>query len=230
MSDPANRSHEINETDLIPADQPRQRSARNDPVMRDGDGSHGSPAMEDEPDMTTTDNDVGDTAARAASEEAGVLNAVPGKADGGHADPMLEAGPDPDVDTAADLPPRQVQASSDPSAGADDGLPRGSANRPDFGSADQHRHGSASTQPSPRDGGLPMADYKQLTVPQIMQRIEEMSHEERRAVQRYEESHRRRKTLLVRLERLLRAARHDARTRPDGGANESAHDRSMHNT
>jgi hypothetical protein len=59
-----------------------------------------------------------------------------------------------------------------------------------------------------------------------MQRIETMSAEERRAVQRYEESHRRRKTLLVRLERLLRAARHDARTRPDG-ANESAHDRSM---
>jgi hypothetical protein len=227
MSNPANRVHEINETDLIPTDQPRQRSARNDPVMRDGDNSHGSPAMEDGPTMTTTDNDVGDTAAVAASEEAGVLNAVPGKADGGHADPTLEAGPDPDVGTAADVPSRQVQASSDPTAGADDGLPRGSANRPDFGSADRHRHSSASGEPNARDGGLPMDDYKQLTVPQIMQRIEAMSHEERRAVQRYEESHRRRKTLLVRLERLLRAARHDARTRPDG-ANEPSHGRSMH--
>jgi hypothetical protein len=227
MSDPANRVHEINETDLTPTDQPRQRSARNDPVMRDGDNSHGSPAMEDEPQMTTTDNDVGDTAARTASEEAGVLNAVPGKADGGHAEPTLEAGPDDEAETAAAVPQRQVQASSGPSAGADDGLPRGSANRPDFGSADQHRRVSSGYEAHARGGDLPMEDYKRLTVPQIMQRIEQMNPEQMRAVQRYEESHRRRKTLLVRLERLLRSAKHDARTRPDG-ANESAHGRSMH--
>ena len=38
---------------------PRQRSAVNDPAMRDGDSSHGTPdwTAEDEP---TTDNDVGD--------------------------------------------------------------------------------------------------------------------------------------------------------------------------
>jgi hypothetical protein len=188
--------------------------------------------MEDEPQMMTTDNDVGDTAARTASEEAGVLNAVPGKADGGHADPTLDAEPDQEVrelETAADVPQRQVQASSAPSAGADDGLPRGSANRPDFGSADQHRRVSSGYEAHARGGDVPMEDYKRLTVPQIMQRIEQMNPEQMRAVQRYEESHRRRKTLLVRLERLLRAAKHDARTRRDG-ANESAHGRSMHNT
>ena|SRR5947209_15847883 len=37
----------------------RQRSARNDPAMRDGDGSHGSPGWDAEDDLTT-DNDVGD--------------------------------------------------------------------------------------------------------------------------------------------------------------------------
>ena len=227
MSDPANRVHEINESDLTPTDQPRQRSARNDPDMRDGDSSHGSPGTEDDPEGTTTDNDVGDTAA-AASEEAGVLNAVPGKADGGHADPTLEAAPDPNVGTAADVPDRQVQAGMDANAGADDGMRRGGPERArEFESADRHRRSSAAADAQARGGEPPIEDYKRLTVPQIMERIETMSPEQRRAVQRYEESHRRRKTLLVRLERLLRASRHDARARPDA-ANESAHGRSMH--
>src|SRR5437763_12529777 len=109
--------------------------------------------MVDERGMLTTDNDVGDTAAGAASEEAGVLNAVPGKADGGHAEPTLEAAPDAEVDTAADVPQRQVQAGMNPSAGADDGLPRGGADRPDFGSADQHRRASSGAETHARDGG-----------------------------------------------------------------------------
>ena len=37
----------------------RQRSARNDPAMRDGNSSHGSPDYDAEDDKTT-DNDVGD--------------------------------------------------------------------------------------------------------------------------------------------------------------------------
>lgn len=45
---------------------PRQRSARNDPAMRDGDSAHGSPyeAAGDEESLDS-DSDVGDTAAAA---------------------------------------------------------------------------------------------------------------------------------------------------------------------
>ena len=54
---------EIDETDLDPAEfHPvhRQRSARTDASMRDGNSSHGNPA-EDPEDLFTIDNDIGDT-------------------------------------------------------------------------------------------------------------------------------------------------------------------------
>lgn len=216
MSNPEHRVHEIDETDLTATDHPRQRSARTDPDMRDGDSSHGSPGMNDESEPTT-DNDVGDTT---ASEEAGVLNAVPGQADGGHADPTLEADPEREI---VDEPVGQAQAGMNANTGADDGFPRRTW-EPE--SADDHRRETAAADPYNRGGDLPLEDYKRLTVPQILERVDTMSPEEMRAVQRYEESHRRRKTLLVRLERRLRAARHDARTRPDAGS-ESAHGRTM---
>jgi hypothetical protein len=51
---------------------------------------------------------------------------------------------------------------------------------------------------------LPIADYHSLTIPEIIQRIPTLSSEELREIQEYERSHRRRKTLLVRIERQLR--------------------------
>jgi hypothetical protein len=45
----------------LPTPMPsRQRSSRNDPSMRDGDGSHGNP-YEMEGSEVDTDNDIGDT-------------------------------------------------------------------------------------------------------------------------------------------------------------------------
>ena len=56
------------------------------------------------------------------------------------------------------------------------------------------------------DRPFPIRDYQRLTIPQIVDRIPTLSSEELREVQEYERSHRRRKTLLVRLERQIRSS------------------------
>jgi len=53
-------------------------------------------------------------------------------------------------------------------------------------------------------GGLPIAGYPNLTVPEIIRHAGRMSLDELREVKAYEKSHRRRKTLLTKLERMLR--------------------------
>ena len=57
-----------------------------------------------------------------------------------------------------------------------------------------------------RDRQFPIRDYERLTIPQIVDRIPTLSPDELREVQEYERSHRRRKTLLVRLERQIRSS------------------------
>lgn len=52
---------------------------------------------------------------------------------------------------------------------------------------------------------LPIENYKNLTIPEIVERIPSLSPDELREIQDYERTHRRRKTLLVRLERHLRS-------------------------
>jgi hypothetical protein len=53
---------------------------------------------------------------------------------------------------------------------------------------------------------LPIRGYENLTIPEIVRRIPTLSNDQLREIQDYERSHRRRKTLLVRLERQLRNA------------------------
>jgi hypothetical protein len=53
---------------------------------------------------------------------------------------------------------------------------------------------------------LPIRDYQNLTIPEIVGRIPSLSADELREIQDYEWAHRRRKTLLVRIERHLRNA------------------------
>ena len=55
-----------------------------------------------------------------------------------------------------------------------------------------------------RDREPPIEGYPDLTFPQILDRLSKMSEDEAREVRDWEKSHRRRKTLLVRLERRLR--------------------------
>jgi len=66
----------------------------------------------------------------------------------------------------------------------------------------------ATSADAGRTGGgeLPIADYSNLTIPEIMERIATLSGDELREIQEFERSHRRRKTLLVRIERQLRNA------------------------
>ena len=53
------------------------------------------------------------------------------------------------------------------------------------------------------DRSLPIPDYPDLTVPQVIDRLGDLSDEEVRAVREYERTHRHRKTLLDRLDRHL---------------------------
>lgn len=54
------------------------------------------------------------------------------------------------------------------------------------------------------DRPLTAEDYRRMTVPQILDAISRMTTDEIREVRRLEDGGRKRKTLLVRLERLLR--------------------------
>ena len=84
---------EIDATDLTPSELPhlqRQRSARTDASMRDGNSSHGNPD-EDPEDLFSIDNDIGDT----TNEERGTaefLDMIPDRhgADGKEWDAELE--------------------------------------------------------------------------------------------------------------------------------------------
>jgi hypothetical protein len=128
----------------------RQRSARTDPSMRDGDSGHGNPyeyaPVDDEP---TTDNDVGDEVDEGDDE----LLASVGAADGTPAVP-------------ADL----------------------------------------TTRPPPPtvSDALPIPGYPNLSVPEIIGRFGTMSREQLERVVEYESRHRKRKTLLTKLTRVLR--------------------------
>jgi hypothetical protein len=185
MSDDEQRQEvEINESDLEEsAPAVRQRSARNDPGMRDGDNSHGNPTPEDwaENAAEDSDTDVGDATPSLASEEFGVLDSIPANDEG----------------SALDFEDAAVTGERD--------RPE---SRPASRSVDRHsmpesRRSRPESPPAP-DRDLPLENYPSLTIPQIFEKIPTLSNEEVRAIRDYEKSHRRRKTLLVKLERHLR--------------------------
>lgn len=55
------------------------------------------------------------------------------------------------------------------------------------------------------DRGLPIADYQQLTIPQITERLDGLTAAQLRKIRDYEASHRQRKGMLAVLERRLRS-------------------------
>lgn len=164
----------------------RQRSARTDPAMRDGDSGRGNP-YETEPAefefSFDTDSDVGD--------------AVP-DADPAATVPLDDEEPEARDAGAVTLPASEaaVIPTAEATTEGDD---------VEFETDDEVTP-EARDEPAARreDADLPIPGYRQLTVPEIIARIYEMPVEQARAVQRYEGSHRRRKTLLVKLERYLR--------------------------
>jgi len=74
--------------------------------------------------------------------------------------------------------------------------------RGQFGAARADREQNSGREGQDKD--LPIQGYRQLTIPEIVSRIPSLSSEELREIRAYERAHRRRKTLLVRLERRLR--------------------------
>lgn len=176
-----------------------QRSARNNEEMRDGDNSHGSPGFEtgDEGGYDS-DRDVGDTSPvpdELEEEEAGVLESVPANQD----DRPLDADP-------------PALAGLDATAGADEVIDRRGTAATGSGEEDEFAAtvGANNSADAPVEaGGLtvngdrPIESYERLTVRQIVARLNEMPEASIRRVRDYELSHRRRKTLLVHLERRL---------------------------
>ncbi len=122
-------SHRVEEpeTDMpqdLSDEMNRQHSARNDPAMRDGNSGHGNP-YEYPPDEESSDRDVGDTGEEpdVATEEAGVLDAVPANQAGRQpdADPPVHAGmaATREVDDLIDA--RGTAESPDTGRGTEDG-------------------------------------------------------------------------------------------------------------
>ena len=56
------------------------------------------------------------------------------------------------------------------------------------------------------DRGLPIADYEQLTVPEIARQLDDLDRKELRGIRRYEEHHKARKGVLDAVDRKLEAA------------------------
>jgi hypothetical protein len=208
-------------TDLV-GDRPEgttgyshQRSARNNEDMRDGDGSHGSPEYEAGTVGYDTDRDVGDAAPvpdELEEEEAGVLESVPANQDDRplDADPPAHAGLDATsaVDEAIDVHGTVTTGSGTDPSSEDELAATVGADNP---AAAPVEAGGLTVGGEPPD--LPIDGYNRLTVRQIIARLNGMTEADVRRVRTHELAHRRRKTLLVYLERRLQ--RDDAGRRPD---------------
>jgi hypothetical protein len=208
----------------VPADHdglaPRQRGSRTDPSMRDGDSSHGNP-YEMEGSDVTTDNDTGDMGDEPvrAGFDGGAAEGTPadlrGDADtdaddftlrGGSRDLHIgggdEADEDLDDEAMTDTPPAVTDPLPHPNvdAGAD-----GST----VGRNEPPRR--AGAPPAARDEDtaevdLPIARYSDLTVKEVGEKAAALAPDDLRRVRAFEARHRNRKTLLARLDRLIKSA------------------------
>lgn len=167
----------------------RQRSARTDPAMRDGDSGHGNPG-ESAGDLfaVDSDTDVGDTEEfeRVTDEE-----------------PELSG-----VNKEAMREFRELQDEvADNDRYSDDAAVDAtilSQEREAIG--DRKEDGDGVTQPTTEEAseaGLPLTDYDGLTVKDILERVRDMGPTDVSAVLEYEKANRNRKTLVTGLERQL---------------------------
>jgi hypothetical protein len=63
------------------------------------------------------------------------------------------------------------------------------------------------TEPGPE---MPIAEYEKLTIPEVLEQVNGLSKDELSEVAAYERAHRNRKTLLAKLDRMLKAPDHAA--------------------
>lgn len=151
---------------------PRQRSARNDAAMRDGDGSHGNPyeTAGDEYALDS-DNDVGDTTrADTSITESMIDNVLDGKTGR----------------QTLSLDPEAFDRMADQHSG------------PDIEAEDDEEQYVADAA----DAGLPIASYEDLSIADIAEQASGLSRAELQMVLDHERSHRNRGTLIARLEKL----------------------------
>jgi hypothetical protein len=167
----------------------RQHSARTDPSMRDGDSGRGNPYEYDPGDAEPgTDADVGD---ERDAEHSGY---------GGHSGGAVGGTPAGKRSSGGRLPPGEPVVTGSEARG-DSTI--GSLQNPD------------RPQPDPEEPPIP--DYKYLSVPEVLEKVTYMTREQVVQVQRFESRHRKRKTLLTKLTRMLREP---GPPRPPGDENE----------
>ena len=152
---------------------PRQRSARTDPAMRDGDSAHGSPyeSAGDEVALDS-DTDVGDAD---RPDESLTENTI---------DNVLKGKTGRETLSVA---PEAFERMADPHAG-----PEAEAE------ADEEEDAAEAA-----DADLPIANYSELNVGEVVARARSLSAADRRAVLAYEKQHHDRVTLVSQLEKML---------------------------
>jgi hypothetical protein len=162
----------------------RQRSARTDPSMRDGDSGHGNPYEYDPGDgEPSTDTDVGDEVDETADELIAFAGTGGGAVGGTPAGKRAEGGTMPEGEP--------LGTGIDARDGSTIGLPDPSTRTP---------------PPVGPTDDMPIPGYPNLSVPEIISQLAAMPREQLERVQQYESKHRKRKTLLTKLNRILRDA------------------------
>jgi hypothetical protein len=192
MARPSDGVAEIDETDLDPAEfhhASRQRSARTDPSMRDGNSSHGNPQENPEEEFSA-DNDIGDT----ENDDRGrvdFLEMIPDRHGADGIDPDVEPDEDAEDDSPALMRRTEGEApTSREGSGAVEAQPV----------ADESQETGESGDPKP-----PHAEYEKLKIPGILSWAEALPPDQIREVLSYETANRNRKTLVAKLNRLLKA-------------------------
>jgi len=182
---------------------PRRRSPRTDPSMRDGDSGHGNPYEMEGADVST-DNDTGDM------EEEPVEAGIEGGATAGT---TVDLRPDLDPVVAGFIlrSGGYEVGRVDLNDGADEGTPVAVANPLPHPVA-------APGVPGATNGEPPIAGYERMSVAFVVEKAATLSTGEVRRLRDYEASHRNRKTLLLKLDRLAASATRKRQQKAVGGA------------
>jgi hypothetical protein len=191
-----------------------------------------SPDSDTDTESTPARFDTDDRALRAAGEMAGeeteVLEAVPGN------QPDLPPSASPPafstMDATADVDAVIDRDGNDDDLEAVVGL--NSPIRGDVGPPSNvtppppPEHRPPAPQPAETNEAgpqLPIADYDDLSVVQVSRKLPDLSEDELRQVEDYERSHRKRKTLLAKLERRLHNERPNRRSSGEAPSHEVGH-------
>jgi len=230
------QGHRTTSDPVAMAPDPTQRSARNDPDMRDGDSAHGNPNEAPTDEVNDSDRDVGDTAPSGSlNADAAPMHEHDPEEEAGLAHTRSQFGPERNADTH--LAP-EPEANAGPAARDD---PERTIDSPGRERVDEQlRKGFAreagAPHPAPPEGGasgarpaspgnaadLPVANFTQLTVPEIVRKAENLTPDELRSLLDFERAHRNRKTLVAQLERWARGDRRGGRRRAGSMSSEGS--------